>query len=161
MKWPIKKKEHILVEKKRKRGTANKKQQPYFLKRKKEEAGNVSEERVKGWIHVIRVSTRYNPTEPTATWQGKRRSWTKTEWAVSWNIETTTPHLYIVNERYNSRNQRASEEREKRKEKKMNEKKQQLAQPQTLTQGGPRNRLSIELERTNLVHRYKWWNKQG
>ena len=42
------------------------------------------------------------------------------------------------------------------------EKKRQLAQPQTLTQGGgPRNRLSIELERTNLVHRYEWWNKQG
>ena len=72
-------KEHILVEKKRKRGTANKKQQPYFLKRKIEEAGNVSEERVKGWIHVIRVSTRYNPIEPTATRQGKRRSRTKTE----------------------------------------------------------------------------------
>ncbi len=35
------------------------------------------------------------------------------------------------------------------------EKKRQLAQPQTLTQGGPRNRLSIELERTNLVHRYE------
>ena len=111
MKWPIKKKEHRLVEKKRKRGAANKKQQPYFLKRKKEEAGNVSEERVKGWIHVIRVSTRYNPIEPTATRQGKRRSRTKTEWAVSWNIETTTPHLYIVNERYNSRNQRASKEK--------------------------------------------------
>ena len=39
------------------------------------------------------------------------------------------------------------------------EKKRQLAQPQTLTQGGHENRLSIELERTNLVHRYKWWNK--
>ena len=40
-----------MMGKKRKRGTANKKQPPYFLKRKKEEAGNVSEERVKGWIH--------------------------------------------------------------------------------------------------------------
>ena len=157
MKWPIKKKEHILVEKKRKRGTASKKTST-LLSEKKEEAGNVSEERVKGWIHVIRVSTRYNPTEPTATRQGKRRSRTKTEWAVSWNIETTTPHLYIVNERYNSRKQRASKEKKK---KKMNEKKRQLAQPQTLNQGGARNRLSIELERTNLVHRYKWWNKQG
>ena len=28
---------------------------------KKEEASNVSEQRDKGWIHVIRVSTRYNP----------------------------------------------------------------------------------------------------
>ena len=35
MKWPIKKKEHM-VGKKRKRGTANKKQQqPYSLKRKR------------------------------------------------------------------------------------------------------------------------------
>ena len=133
MKWPIKKKEHM-VGKKRKRGTANKKQQPYFLKRKKEVAGNVSEERVKGWIHVIRVSTRYNPTEPTATRQGKRRSRTKTERAVSWNIETTTPHWYIVNERYNSRNQRASKEK-----KTMNEKKRQLAQPQTLTRGATKS----------------------
>jgi len=160
MKWPIKKKEHMMG-KKRKRGTANKKQQPYFLKRKEEVAGNVSEERVKGWIHVIRVSTRYNPIEPTATRQGKRRSRTKTEWAVSWNIETTTPHLYIVNERYNSRNQRASKEEKTNKQIMNVEKKRQLAQPQILTQGGPRNRLSIELERTNLVHRYEWWNKQG
>ena len=50
-----------------------------LLSEKKEEAGNVSEEQVKGWIHVIRVSTRYNPIEPTATRQGKRRSRTKTE----------------------------------------------------------------------------------
>ena len=28
---------------------------------KKEEASNVSEQRDKGWIHVIRVSTRYDP----------------------------------------------------------------------------------------------------
>ena len=78
MKGLIKKKEHILVEKKRKRGTASKKTTT-LLSEKKEEAGNVSEERVKGLIHVIRVSTRYNPTEPTATRQGKRRSRTKTE----------------------------------------------------------------------------------
>ena len=32
----------------------------HFLRKKKEEAGNVSEQRDKGWIHVIRV-TRYNP----------------------------------------------------------------------------------------------------
>ena len=31
------------------------------LSEKKEEASNVSEQRDKGWIHVIRVSTRYNP----------------------------------------------------------------------------------------------------
>ena len=53
------------------------------------------------------------PIEPTATRQGKKRSRTKTEWAVSWNIETTTPHLYIVNERYNSRSQRASKKKKR------------------------------------------------
>ena len=31
------------------------------LSEKKEEASNVSEQRDKGWIHVIRVSTRCNP----------------------------------------------------------------------------------------------------
>ena len=31
------------------------------LSEKKEEASNVSEQWDKGWIHVIRVSTRYNP----------------------------------------------------------------------------------------------------
>ena len=43
------------------------------------------------------------------------------------------PHSYIVNERYNSRNKRASQEK-----KTVNGKNRQLAQPQpqTLTQGG-------------------------
>ena len=42
-------------------------------------------------------------------------------------------HSYIANERYNSRNKRASQERKKT----MNGKNRQLAQPgQTLTQGG-------------------------
>ena len=43
------------------------------------------------------------------------------------------PHSYIVNERYNSRNKRASKEGEK---KTVNGKNRSLAQPQTLTQGG-------------------------
>ena len=42
MKWPIKKKEHM-VGKKRKRGTTT-----TLFSEKKEEAGNVSEQRVKG-----------------------------------------------------------------------------------------------------------------
>ena len=125
-----------------------------LLSEKKEEAGNVSEQQVKGWIHdTTHLSRQQHGRE--------RRSRTKTEWAVSWNIETTTPHLYIVNERYNSRNQKASKEEKTNKQIMNVDKKRQLAQPQTLTQGGPRNRLSIELERTNLVHRYEWWNKQG
>ena len=44
------------------------------------------------------------------------------------------PHLYIVNERYNSRNKRASQEKTN---KQWMAKNRQLAQPgQTLTQGG-------------------------
>ena len=31
------------------------------LSEKKEEASNVNEQRDKGWIHVIHVSTQYNP----------------------------------------------------------------------------------------------------
>ena len=46
------------------------------------------------------------------------------------------PYLYIVNERYNSRNQRASKEEKTNKQIMNAEKKRQLAQPQTLTQGG-------------------------
>ena len=36
------------------------------LSEKKEEASNVSEPRDKGWIHVIRVSKRYNRDNNTA-----------------------------------------------------------------------------------------------
>ena len=145
--------------KKRKRGTANKKTTTTLLW--KERGGRKCQRTAGQRLNTRNPCTRYNPLEPTATRQGKRRSRTKTEWAVSWNIETTTPHLYIVNERYNSRNQKASKEEKTNKQIMNVEKKRQLAQPQTLTQGGPRNRLSIELERTNLVHRYEWWNKQG
>ena len=43
----------------KKRG--EKREKTATLSEKKEEANNVSEQRDKGWIHVIRVSTRYNP----------------------------------------------------------------------------------------------------
>ena len=78
---------------------------------KKEEASNVSEQRDKGWIHVIRVHDTTH-LAVTTTRQGNRRS-------------QTTPHKekmrglvkhrdsYIVNERYNSRNKRASQEKKK------------------------------------------------
>ena len=45
----------------KKKGKRDRKQQQLTLFEKKEEANNVSEQRDKGWIHVIRVSTRYNP----------------------------------------------------------------------------------------------------
>ena len=42
------------------------------LSEKKQEASNVSEQRDKGWIHVIRV---HNTTHlAVTTWQGNRRS---------------------------------------------------------------------------------------
>ena len=52
----IKKKERM-VEKKRKR----EKNKTTTLSEKKEEARNVSEQRDKGWIHVIRVHDTVNP----------------------------------------------------------------------------------------------------
>ena len=79
MKWPIKKeKTHGEKEKERKKKKRNSKQTTTTttttpLSEKKEEAGNVSEQRVKGWIHVIRVhdTTHF---KPTATRQGKRQN---------------------------------------------------------------------------------------
>ncbi len=46
--------------KRRERKQNNDNNNKQTLSEKKEEAGNVSEQRDKGWIHVIRV-TRYNP----------------------------------------------------------------------------------------------------
>ena len=45
----------------KKKGKRERKTTTTTLSEKKEEASNVNEQRVKGWIHVIRVSTRYNP----------------------------------------------------------------------------------------------------
>ena len=89
------------------------------LSEKKVEASNVSEQREKGWIYVIRVHDATH-LAVTTTRQGNRHS-------------RTTPHketmiclvrhrdyprrvrrvvsMYIVNEQYNSRNKRASQEK--------------------------------------------------
>ena len=76
-----------MVEKKRKR----EKNKTTTLSEKKEEASNVSEQRDKGWIHVIRVqdTTHLGVTIPL---QGNRRSRTtphKERMSGSLNIETT------------------------------------------------------------------------
>ena len=64
------------------------------LSEKKEEAGNVSEQRDKGWVHVIRVHDTTH-LAVTTTLQGSRRS------------RDYPPHSYIVNGRYKSRNERS------------------------------------------------------
>ena len=64
------------------------------LSEKKEEAGNVSEQRDKGWIHVIRVHDTTH-LAVTTTLLGSRRS------------RDYPPNSYIVNERYNPRNKRS------------------------------------------------------
>ena len=91
------------------------KQQQQTLSEKKEEAGTVSEQRDKGWIHVIRVHDTTHLAVTTIL-RGSRRS------------RDYPPHSYIVNERYNPRN--------KRRRKRKNSQWQELAQPQTITQGG-------------------------
>ena len=61
------------------------------LSEKKEEASNVSEQRDKGWIHVIHVSTWYNPlsSDNVAGQQTLMNYPTKKECIVLLNIETT------------------------------------------------------------------------
>ena len=69
-------------------------QQQQTLSEKKEEAGNVSEQRDKGRIRVIRVHDTTH-LAVTTTLRGSRRS------------RDYPPHSYIVNERYNPRNKRS------------------------------------------------------
>ena len=68
------------------------------LSEKKEEEGNVSEQRDKGWIHVICVHNTIHLAVTTTLW-GSRCP------------QDYQPHLYIVNERYNPRNKTASKEK--------------------------------------------------
>ena len=101
---------------------------------KKEEAGNVSEQRDKGWIHVIRVHDTTRLAVKT-TLRGSRRSRTtphKERLSGLVKHRDYPPHSYIINERCNPRNKRASKERKKT----VNVKNRSLGQPQTLTQGG-------------------------
>ena len=82
------------------------------LSEKKEEARNVSEQRDKGWIHVIRVHDTTNIAVTTR--QGNRRSLTTPHTERMRDLvkhRDYPPHSYIINEQYNSRNKRASEEK--------------------------------------------------
>ena len=81
------------------------------LSEKKEEASNVSEQRDKGWIHVIRVHDTTHLAVTTR--QGNRHSRTTPQKERMRGLvkhRNYPPHSYIVNERYNSRNKRASQE---------------------------------------------------
>ena len=78
----------------KRREKTKQRQQQQTLSEKKEEAGNVSEQRDKGWIHVIRVQDTTH-LAVTTTLRGSRRS------------RDYPPHSYIVNERYNLRNKRS------------------------------------------------------
>ena len=96
----------------------------------KMEANNVREKRDKGWIHIIRV---HDTTQlaVTTTRQGNRRSRNtphkeRMRGLVKYRDHLLfppplptpppppppPPHSYIVNDRYNSRNKRASQEKE-------------------------------------------------
>ena len=83
------------------------------LSEKKEEASNVSEQRDKGWIYVIRIHDTTH-LAVTTTRQGNRRSRTtphKERMSGLVKHRDYPPHSYIVNERYKSRNKRASQEK--------------------------------------------------
>ena len=80
------------------------------LSEKKEEAGNVSEQRDKGWIHVIRVHDTTH-LAVTTTRQGSRTTPHKERMTGLVKHRDYPPHSYIVNERYNPRNKRASKEK--------------------------------------------------
>ena len=82
------------------------------LSEKKEEASNVSVQWDKGWIHVIRV--HYTTHLAVTTQQGNRRSRTTPPKERTRDLvkhRDYPPHSYIVNERCNSRNKRASLEK--------------------------------------------------
>ena len=105
------KNERRMVEEKREKTKQNNNKQT--LSEKKEEAVNVSEQRDKGWIHVIRVHDTTHLAMTTIL-QGSRRSRTtphKERLSGLVKHRDYPPHSYIVNERYNSRNKRASKEK--------------------------------------------------
>ena len=105
----IKKKERMVKKKAKREKTTT------TLSEKKEEASNVSEQRDKGWIHIIRVHDTTH-LAVTATRQGNRRSRTtphKERMRGLVKHRDYPPHSYIVNERYNSRHKRASQEKKK------------------------------------------------
>ena len=82
------------------------------LSEKKEGASNVSEQRHKGWIHVIRIHDTTHLAVTTR--QGNRRSRTSPQKERMRGLvkhRDYPPHWYIVDERYNSRNKRESQEK--------------------------------------------------
>ena len=103
----IKKKERM-VEKKRKR----EKNKTKTCSEKKEEVRNVSEQGDKDWIHVIRVhDTIHSADNNTAGQQTLTNYPTQRKNERFVKHRDYPPHSYIVNERYNSRNKRASQEK--------------------------------------------------
>ena len=104
----IKKKERMVKKKGKREKTTT------TLSEKKEEASNVSEQRDKGWIHVIRVHDTTHLAAVTTTRLGNRRSRTtphKERMRGLVKHRDYPPHSYTVNERYNSRNKRANQEK--------------------------------------------------
>ena len=97
-----------MVEKKRKR---EKNKTTTTLSEKKEEARNVSEQRDKGWIHVIRVHDTIHSADNTEGQQTLTNYPTQRKNERFVKHRDYPPHSYIVNERDNSRNKRASQEK--------------------------------------------------
>ena len=97
-----------MLEKKRKR----EKNKTTTLSEKKEEARNVSEQRDKGWIHIIHGhDTIHSAGNNTAGQQTLTNYPTQRKNERFVKQRDYPPHSYIVNERYNSRNKRESKEK--------------------------------------------------
>ena len=115
-------------EEKREKQTKN----TFSTNKQNEKARNVSEQRDKCWIHVIRVHNAIHSADNNTGGQH-----TRTNYPTQRKNERFVKHRDYpphVNERYNSRNKRTSREKTTTT---VNGKNRQLAQPgQTLTQGG-------------------------
>ena len=97
---------------------------------KKEEARNVSEQRVKSWIHVIRV---HDTTQLSRQQHGRAKD-AHEQRQNERSRETSRPPPLTCTSQMNEIT-RETKLQAKRK-KTMNKKKRQVAQPKTLTQGG-------------------------
>ena len=99
-------------EKERTHGGKEEKNKTTTLSEKKEEARNVSEQRDQGWINVIRVhDTIHSADNNTAEQQTLTNNPTQRKNERFVKHREYPPNSYIVNERYNSRNKRASQEK--------------------------------------------------
>ena len=113
--------------KRRERKQNNDNNNKQTLSEKKEDAGNVSKQRHKGSIHLIRVHGTIHCGRADAhetTPHKERLSGLVKHWDCP-------PHSSIVNERYDLKNKRANKEKNR-----VPGKNRSRAQPQTLTQGG-------------------------